>query len=60
MSCIDLSSTLQKQINNDVRRPCSMQTLKLNTCARTINNTNVGKKHSSYARVLQRRRACAF
>jgi hypothetical protein len=47
-------------MNNDVRIPSSMHTLKLNTCARTINNTNVGKKHGSYARVLQRRRACAF
>ncbi len=60
MSCIDLTSTINKQINNEVRRPCSMYILKLNTCARNINNTNVGKKHSSYARVLQRRRACAF
>jgi hypothetical protein len=41
-------------------KPASMQTLKLNTCARTINNTNVGIKHASYARVLQRRRSCAF
>ena len=60
MSCIDLSATLQKQINNEVRRPSSMHTLKLNTCARTINNSNVGKKHGSYLRVLQQLRACVF
>ncbi len=60
MSCTDLTTIIQKQMNNDVRIPSSMHTLKLNTCARTINNTNVGKKHGSYARVLQRRRACAF
>lgn len=60
MSCVDLTPMIQKQINNDVRRPSSMHTLKLNTCARTINNSNVGQKHASYARVLQRRRACAF
>lgn len=60
MSCTNYSSVIQKQINYDVRRPCSMFTLKLNTCARTINNMNEGSKHGSYARVLQRRRACAF
>jgi hypothetical protein len=60
MSCTNTSAIIQKQINNEVRRPASMFTLKLNTCARTINNTNVGNKHSSYQRVLQRRRACAF
>jgi hypothetical protein len=47
-------------MNNEVRRPSSMFTLKLNTCARTIHTTNEGKKHASYQRVLQRRRACAF
>ncbi len=60
MSCTNYSSVIQKQINHDVRIPCSMFTLKLNTCARTINNNNEGRKHGSYARVLQRRRACAF
>jgi hypothetical protein len=60
MSCTDYSSIILKQIQNDVRRPASMTTLKYNTCARTINNTNEGKKHGSYLRVLQRRRACAF
>jgi len=60
MTCTNLFTTIQKQINNDVRQPSSMFTLKLNTCARTINNKNEGKKHDSYQRVLQRRRACAF
>lgn len=60
MACTNYSSTIQKQINNEVRRPASMFTLKLNTCARTINTTNVGAKHSSYQRVLQKRRSCAF
>lgn len=60
MSCTDYSAIIQKQINRDVCRPSSMFTLKLNTCARTINNTNEGKKHGSYERVLQRRRRCAF
>ncbi len=60
MTCTNYSTIIQKQINNEVRRPSSMFTLKLNTCARTINNTNEGKKHDSYARVLQRRRSCAF
>ena len=60
MSCTDYSTIIEKQINQEVRRPSSMFTLKLNTCARTINTTNVGKKHDSYQRVLQRRRACAF
>ena len=60
MTCTNLTTVIQKQINNEVRRPSSMYTLRLNTCSRTINNTNVGNKHGSYERVLQRRGACAF
>lgn len=60
MTCTNYSVIIQKQIIQEVRRPASMFTLKLNTCARTVNNTNVGNKHGSYHRVLQKRRACAF
>jgi hypothetical protein len=60
MVCTNFSGIIQKRINGQVMQFSSMNTLKLNTCARTINNANEGKKHSSYARVLQRRRACAF
>lgn len=34
--------------------------LKINTCNRNITKTNEGIKHASYARVLQKRRACSF
>jgi len=34
--------------------------LKLNTCSRTVNNKNVGIKHASYERVLQKRHVCAL
>lgn len=34
--------------------------LKLNTCNRTVQKKNEGKKHGSYERVLQDRRKCSF
>lgn len=60
MLCVDDSAEILKQINQTVRRPSSMFTLKLNTCASTLTTTNEGIKHGSYQRVLQKRRACAF
>ena len=34
----------------------SLHVLKLNNCNSVINNKNVGVKHNSYARFLQRKR----
>jgi len=46
-------------IEEEKKRRCvagSLYILKLNTCNKVKNNKNVGIKHGSYARILQKRR----
>ena len=48
------SEIIQKRIQNQVRVPSSMYTMNFAALNSVINNNNVGKKHDSYQRRLNK------
>ena len=48
------SEITQKRIQNQVRVPCSMYTMNFASLNSVINNDNVGVKHDSYQRRLNK------
>ncbi len=49
----DNPTTIQKQIQNQARVHSSLYTMEFSTLHNSINNSNEGKKHSSYDRRLR-------